>query len=44
MRFLISPQQGGKFYAVIDSRTGQTRYVGTLEGARAAQASLGSAR
>lgn len=39
MRFLISPQGGGK-YAVVDSATGQTRYCGSLDGARQAQAQL----
>lgn len=39
MRFQISPQGGGK-YAVIDTRTRQTRYVGSLDGARQAQAQL----
>jgi len=39
MRYQISMQGGGR-YAVIDTRTGQTRYNGSLDGARAAQASL----
>jgi len=39
MRFQISPQGNGQ-YAVIDVRTGQTRYSGSLDGARQAQASL----
>lgn len=39
MRFLISQQGGGK-YAVIDARTRQTRYIGSLDGARQAQARL----
>lgn len=39
MRFQIS-QQGGGRYAVIDVRTGQTRYSGSLDGARQAQAQL----
>lgn len=39
MRFQISIQGGGK-YAVIDTRTGQTRYVGSLDGARQVQARL----
>lgn len=39
IRFQISMQGGGK-YAVIDIRTGQTRYVGTPDGARQAQAQL----
>ena len=39
MRFQIS-QQGGGQYAVIDVTTRQTRYCGTLEGARQAQAHL----
>ena len=39
MRFQISMQGGGK-YAVIDVRTGQTRYCGSLDGARQAQAQL----
>jgi len=39
MRFQIS-QQGGGQYAVIDIRTRQIRYCGTLEGARQAQARL----
>lgn len=38
-RFQISQQGGGK-YAVIDSRTRQVRYLGTLDGARQAQARL----
>ena len=40
MRFQVSIQGGGK-YAVIDTRTGQTRYSGSLDGARQAQAQLG---
>lgn len=39
MRYQISIQGGGK-YAVIDTRTGQIRYTGSLDGARQAQASL----
>jgi hypothetical protein len=39
MRFVIS-QQGGGRYSVIDTRTRQVRYTGSLEGARQAQASL----
>jgi hypothetical protein len=39
MRFLIS-QQGGGQYAVVDSRTRQVRFVGSLDGARQAQARL----
>jgi hypothetical protein len=39
MRFQISMQGGGK-YAVIDIRTRQVRYVGSLDGARQAQARL----
>lgn len=38
-RFQIKPLGQGK-YAVIDVRTGQTRYCGSLDGARQAQASL----
>lgn len=38
-RFQISPQGGGK-YAVIDMRTGQVRYCGSIDGARQAQAQL----
>jgi hypothetical protein len=38
MRFVIS-KQGGR-YAVIDTRTRQIRYLGSLDGARAALASL----
>lgn len=30
----------GQSYAVIDNRTGQTRYVGSLNGARQTQAKL----
>ena len=37
--FQISPRPNGQ-YAVIDIRTGQVRYVGTLDGARNAQGSL----
>lgn len=40
MRYQISMQGGGR-YAVIDTRTGQTRYSGSLDGARQAQARLG---
>lgn len=39
MRFQISQQGGGK-YAVIDIRTRQVRYSGSLDGARQAQARL----
>jgi hypothetical protein len=39
MRFQISMQGGGK-YAVIDIRTRQVRYVGSLDGARQVQARL----
>ncbi len=39
MRYQISIQGGGS-YAVIDTRTGQTRYSGSLDGARQAQAQL----
>jgi hypothetical protein len=39
MRYAILIQGGGR-YAVIDTRTGQTRYSGSLDGARAAQARL----
>lgn len=39
MRFQIS-QQGGGQYAVVDIRTGQIRYCGSLDGARQAQARL----
>jgi len=39
MRFQISQQGGGK-YSVIDIRTGQIRYTGSLEGARQVQAQL----
>jgi hypothetical protein len=39
MRFQISMQGGGK-YAVVDTRTRQIRYVGSLDGARQAQARL----
>lgn len=39
MRFQISQQGGGK-YAVIDVHTRQIRYVGSLDGARQAQARL----
>jgi len=39
MRYQISTQGGGQ-YAVIDVRTGQTRYCGSLDGARQAQAQL----
>jgi hypothetical protein len=39
MRYQISIRGGGQ-YAVIDTRTGQTRYVGSLEGARQTQAQL----
>ena len=38
-RFQISQQGGGK-WAVIDMRTRQVRYVGSLDGARQAQAQL----
>ena len=43
MRFQISMQGGGR-YAVIDVRTGQTRYSGSLEGARQAQSRLNASR
>lgn len=39
MRFQSSPQGNGQ-YAVIDTRTGQVRYSGSLAGARQAQACL----
>lgn len=39
MRFQISQQGGGK-YAVIDIRTRQIRFCGSLDGARQAQARL----
>ena len=39
MNFLIEPRAFGK-YAVIDRRTGQVRYVGSLDGARQEQATL----
>ncbi len=39
MRYQISIQGGGR-YVVIDTRTGQTRYSGSLDGARQAQAQL----
>jgi hypothetical protein len=39
IRFQIS-QQGGGQYAVIDIRTRQVRYLGSLDGARQAQARL----
>jgi len=39
MRFLID-QIGGGQYVVIDRTTGQTRYRGSLDGARQAQAQL----
>lgn len=38
-RFQISQQGGGK-YAVIDTRTRQIRFVGSIDGARQAQARL----
>lgn len=37
--YLISIQGGGK-YSVVDQRTGQVRYTGTIDGARQAQAQL----
>jgi len=39
MRFQLRILGGGQ-YAVVDSRTGQERYRGEIDGARAAQASL----
>lgn len=39
MNFLIS-QNGGGEYVVIDRRTNQVRYRGSLDGARQAQAQL----
>ena len=42
-RFQIS-QQGGGRYAVIDMQTRQTRYVGSLDGARQVQARLMAGR
>lgn len=39
MRFQLSPRPNGQ-YAVVDVRTGQVRYVGSLDGARQAQALL----
>jgi hypothetical protein len=39
MRYQISIQSNGR-YAVIDVRTGQTRYEGSVDGARQAQAQL----
>lgn len=39
MRYQID-QIGGGQYVVIDVRTGQTRYRGSLDGARQAQAQL----
>lgn len=39
MRFQISIQGDGR-YAVIDMRTGQVRYCGSLEGTRQVQAQL----
>ena len=39
MRYLIEPRPFGR-YAVVDSRTGQVRFVGSLDGARSAQATL----
>ncbi len=41
--YLISIQGGGK-YSVVDQRTGQVRYTGSLDGARQAQAQLMSGR
>lgn len=38
-KFQILPLSGG-VYAVVDVRTGQFRYRGTLEGARQVQAQL----
>lgn len=43
MRYQISPRPHGK-YAVVDTRTGQVRYVGSLDGARQAQATLNARR
>jgi hypothetical protein len=43
MTFQIS-QQGGGQYAVIDARTRQVRFVGSLDGARQAQARLMAGR
>jgi hypothetical protein len=40
MRFVISQQGAGGRYAVIDTRSRQIRYLGSLDGARAALASL----
>jgi hypothetical protein len=39
MRFQIRPEGGGT-YAVVDVRTGQVRYRGSIDGARQAQAQL----
>lgn len=39
MLFLISPKGNGK-YEVVDTRTGQVRFSGSLDGARQAQAQL----
>jgi hypothetical protein len=39
MHYLID-QIGGSTYVVIDRRTGQVRYRGSLDGARQAQARL----
>ena len=39
MNFFID-QLGGGIYVVIDRRTGQVRYRGSLDGARQAQARL----
>lgn len=40
MRYQIEIIGGGQ-YVVIDTRTGQTRYRGSLDGTRQAQARLG---
>lgn len=42
MRFQITTKPGGK-YGVVDTRTGQERYSGSLDGARQAQAQLEAA-
>lgn len=39
MRYQLSPRPRGQ-WAVVDVRTGQVRYLGSLDGARAAAASL----
>ena len=43
MHFLLLPRADGK-YEVIAARTGQTRSLGSLAGARQAQAQLNSKR